>query len=602
MRLATITNWAYGATVVLTLASATTMILAGEAHEDERRAVDQRYQLDQATSQLDTEVYKLTDQVREYIITGDPIYLEIYEREVEQLASIEERIAHIEDVGATDDELAALAESVRWADTLHAQQDMAIAAHQAGASDRARAIMFGPEYERELGRVDALVQRFQYRLDQRTANEIAAAERASRLWRGSSEIVLAITALLFFAVLFFILRQRILRPVVRLSDVVTRLAAQDYRAEPPAYQHIDEIGDMAGAIRIFRENGLERQRLEHERAIDGEKRDLLSRMIQRMQGCETMADISEVVERFAPRVLPGQAGRLYALDKGRGAMVEVGKWLEPLHSDTEFSPNSCWALRRGVMHKSSGDEIDIPCEHLGLQASDAIDCICLPLSAQQETIGLLYIEAGATGVDTGTANDVYVQLLAENIAAVLANLRLREALKEMAMTDALTGLANRRQFDAAFDEQARKADLQNSALSCFVLDVDHFKRFNDTHGHEAGDAVLREIGAVLRNSTRDAHMAFRYGGEEFVLLLPQLDGDAAATRAEQIRSEIEGLALSHKGQDLGSITVSIGVASRAQDIPAERLVMAADSALYKAKDAGRNRVCIAATRMRNAAA
>lgn len=602
MRLATITNWAYGATVALTLASASTMILAGSAHDEERRAVEQRHQLDQATSRLDTEIYKLTDQAREYVITGDPVYLDIYHREVEQLAAIEQRIAEIENRGATQDELEALAESIRWADTLQAQQEVAIAAYRAGNAERAREILFGPEYERELGRVDAMVQRFQYRLDQRTANEIAEAESAAQLWRRFSEVVLVVTALLFFGVLFFILRQRILHPVVRLSDVVKRLAAQDYQVEPPDFGHIDEIGDMAGAIRIFRENGLERQRLEQERAADGEKRDLLSRMIQRMQGCETMADISDVVERFAPRVLPGRAGRLYALDKARGAMVEVSNWLDPLHSRGEFSPTACWALRRGVMHQPCGDEIDIPCEHLGANAGEAVNSICLPLTAQQETIGLLYIEQAERTEKQGAADDVYVQLLAENVAAVLANLRLREALREMAMTDALTTLPNRRQFDTVFAVEAEEAQKDDAALSCLLLDVDHFKRFNDTYGHEAGDAVLREIGGVLRNATREPDMAFRYGGEEFVLLLPNLEGEAAFARAEQIRRDIEALTLVHEGQNLGAVTVSIGLASRAPDIPADRLVIAADSALYKAKDAGRNRVAVAATRMRDAAA
>ncbi|MBC2778057.1 sensor domain-containing diguanylate cyclase [Parasphingopyxis marina] len=602
MRLATITNWAYGATVALTVVSGTTMLLASSAHEKERAAVEQRYRLDQATSRLDAEIYRLTDQAREYVITGDPVHLTVYRRHVDQLDEIQGRISHIEDAGALPDELDALAEGIGWADTLHDEQEAAIAAYQGGDSDTARGIMFGPEYERELARMDNMIERFQYRLDQRTANEVADAERAARLWRTISEIVVAITALLFFCVLFFVLRQRILRPVVRLSDVLTRLAAQDYEVEAPDYDQVDEIGDMAGAIRVFRENGLERQRLEREREADRAARDLLSRMIQRMQGCQTMADLNGIVERFAPQIIPSHAGRLYVLDGARRVMAESCSWLDPRHSGAEFPLNSCWALRRGVMHKPLGDDIDIACEHLGAADGEIVESICLPLTVQQETIGLLYLEAREPGSAQDDAAEIYINLLAENIASSLANFRLREALREMAMIDGLTGIPNRRSFDENLAELAGAAGRGDFPLSCLMLDVDHFKRFNDTHGHEAGDIVLREIGTVLANSTREDGMAFRYGGEEFALLMPDFGLDAANDRAEQIRAEIRALSLHQGDRALGAITVSIGLASAPELVPVDRLINAADAALYRAKESGRDRIVVATARDKKAAA
>lgn len=123
--------------------------------------------------------------------------------------------------------------------------------------------------------------------------------------------MVGLTALLFLFVLGFILKRRVLRPVVRLSDVVNRLASQDYAVETPSFNQIDEIGDMAQAIRIFRENGLARQRLEKERDADWAIRELLARMTQRLQGCENFADVINVAELFAPNVAPGIAGRLY---------------------------------------------------------------------------------------------------------------------------------------------------------------------------------------------------------------------------------------------------------------------------------------------------
>ncbi len=354
MRLATITNWAYGATVALTAVSGTTMLLASNAQDRERAAVDQRYRLDQASSKLGSEIYGLTDRARQYVNTGDPTYLIVYRREAATLRPIEDRIRHLGDAGASADELTALKEAFRWADTLLDEQREAIAAHERGDERRSRQILFGAEYERELDRAETLVERFQYRLDQRTDAEVIAATNLARQWKTVSEIVLCVTGLLFLCVLFFVFKQRVLRPVVRLSDVVNRLAAQDYAVEPPYGGRIDEIGDMAQAIRVFRENGLERQRLEEERNADRHVRDLLSRMTQRMQSCDTLFDLKEVIQRFAPEIAPGLAGRLYLVDGSRNAVVEACSWLGPVQSRTEFSPIACWALRRGLPHRPLG--------------------------------------------------------------------------------------------------------------------------------------------------------------------------------------------------------------------------------------------------------
>ena len=302
MRLSTITNWAYGATVALTLVSGTTMLLASNTQQRERAAVAQRHGLDQATANLEREVFALTDHARQYLNTGDETYAVLYRSDVAALASIEDRIRHIRDAGASLQELTLLRDALRWADTLHDEQQAALVAHARGDDAGARRILFGAEYERELDRAVMLVERFQDQLDQRTDAEVEDASRVAQVWRTISEIVLGLTGLLFLGVLYFIFKRRVLRPVVRLSDVVNRLAAQDFAVEPPSYDEIDEIGDMAQAIRIFRENGLERQRLEEERSTDRAVRDLLSRMTQRMQGCDTLLDLREVVQCFVPEI------------------------------------------------------------------------------------------------------------------------------------------------------------------------------------------------------------------------------------------------------------------------------------------------------------
>lgn len=236
MRLATITNWAYGLTVALTLASGTTMLLASAAQDCERAAVEQRQLLDQATSTVDVEAAALSGLARQYAIAGGPADLVAYRREAAALGAVEDRTRRIRDAGASAAELGALHEAMRWADALRAEQQQAIAMRQAGDRRSAIDILFAPEYARELDRIQAAIERFQYRIDQRTDAALQAADSVSRLWRGVSEAVLATTGLLFLCVLFFVFRQRVLRPVVKLSDVVARLAAQDYAAEPPSYR------------------------------------------------------------------------------------------------------------------------------------------------------------------------------------------------------------------------------------------------------------------------------------------------------------------------------------------------------------------------------
>jgi diguanylate cyclase (GGDEF)-like protein len=220
------------------------------------------------------------------------------------------------------------------------------------------------------------------------------------------------------------------------------------------------------------------------------------------------------------------------------------------------------------------------------------DTLCLPLIAQGETLGLLYFEpiGDATAPETP---EIYIAILAENISLALANFRLRDALRELALTDPLTGLANRRQLDTRLEEQLDKAFRSGHPISCLMLDVDHFKRFNDTFGHEAGDAVLREVGALLRSSVREPELAFRYGGEEFTLLLPGLDAERAAERAEELRGRLADLKTAHDGTDLGPITVSVGVACAPELCRLGRLLQVADNALLDAKARGRDRVAVA---------
>ena len=168
---------------------------------------------------------------------------------------------------------------------------------------------------------------------------------------------------------------------------------------------------------------------------------------------------------------------------------------------------------------------------------------------------------------------------------------LREKLQEQAMHDKLTGLYNRHYVEEWFGLELRRAQRHGRPIAAIMLDIDQFKRFNDSFGHEAGDLVLRELAVVLRRFARKSDVACRYGGEEFLVLLPECPFDAARSKAEQLREEVAKLELRYDDQPLGPVTVSLGVAAFPDHAKeSEQLLRCADEALYLAKQSGRNRV------------
>ena len=166
-------------------------------------------------------------------------------------------------------------------------------------------------------------------------------------------------------------------------------------------------------------------------------------------------------------------------------------------------------------------------------------------------------------------------------------------LRELALLDALTGLGNRRHFDQALDRELRRAIRDHTSIALLMIDADHFKAYNDSYGHPAGDNCLRAIGSAIRSVVqRPSDVRVRYGGEEFAVLLTGTDEAGAVAVADAIQANIAALQMRHAGSPHGQVSVSIGVASVKPDrgtIRGDKLVRAADRALYAAKAAGRNR-------------
>ncbi|WP_105632060.1 diguanylate cyclase [Cronobacter dublinensis] len=588
MRIATITNFAYGATVALTLASGVVLMMASSADKEERAAVRQSAAFDRLTETVEQETYALTELARVYVVERRAEDLAAWQAKKAQDDNDEAHLARLRDVGATPEELDHLREGMALAHELEDEQQQAVEAVARGENERAMQLLFGVGYERELDKMDFQFAHFRSLLDQRTSAAIQQATDASMRLRTLSEIMVGLTALLFLFVLGFILKRRILRPVVKLSDVVNRLATQDYDVETPLLQQVDEIGDMAQAIHIFRENGLARQRLEQERDADWAIRRLLSRMTQRLQGSESRHDIIELTRLFAPQIAPGLAGRLYVLDTRDNLMTCVARWLDVSGGDAAFTPDECWALRRGQMHSPGRDLVDIPCKHLSAVA--ATKAICVPLIAQNETIGLLSFEKINEDREPPY---VYLELMAETLALALANQKLRDELIEKAMYDPLTGMRNRYHLEEALHACISQAEASGAPVSCLMIDIDYFKTLNDQYGHDAGDAALKEIARAMRATLSDTAQAFRYGGEEFLVLLPGMAEAQAHALATRIMHQVSGLSLRYNGQEIGPVSVSIGLATWPDHARRENLVKNADIALYLAKEMGRSRIVVA---------
>lgn len=585
MRIATITNWAYGATVCLTIASGIVMLMASSADNTERQAVAQRQVFDQLTEEIDNDAWALSDLARLYVVGKDPDVLKEYRQKETALKSIEHRLSKLNDAGATGEELALLHEGVQIVDALQDEQQAALANMARGETAQAMALLYGKIYEQELDRSQERLDHFRQLLDNRARDAIDDATRASRTLRTLSEVMVGLTALLFLFVLGFILQHRVLRPVVRLSDVVHRLASQDYAVETPDFKQIDEIGDMAQAVRIFRENGLARQQLEKERDANWAIRELLARMTQRLQGCENFDDVINVAELFAPNIAPGVAGRLFVLDRDPWQMRCVAEWLSPEGKTSPFHPDECWAVRRGQSHPPVHGEPDIGCYHLPETCHS--HSLCVPLIAQGEAIGLLSFQ----NLNEQTASTrAYLELMAEALGLALANQRLRDALLEKALYDPLTGLRNRHHLEDMLGTQLNLAMRSKEPLSCLMIDIDHFKHINDRFGHEAGDGVIKSVAAIIQRVVRDQGTAFRYGGEEFLVLLNGMDEEAASRVATDIYNGVREMALRFAGTDIGHVDVSIGVASYPEHVQSDNLLRAADVALYRAKELGRARI------------
>jgi diguanylate cyclase (GGDEF)-like protein len=184
-----------------------------------------------------------------------------------------------------------------------------------------------------------------------------------------------------------------------------------------------------------------------------------------------------------------------------------------------------------------------------------------------------------------------VHAFTEVSALALANIQLRASLLHQSIRDPLTSLYNRRYLQEFLSKQIYQSERTKNSLALLMIDVDYFKKVNDIYGHDAGDIVLKELAQLFLNHVRPGDIACRYGGEEFVLVLYNINGDNARKRAEKLKHDASLLIVEYGAQPIGSISISIGIAIYSEDgVTCEKLIESADKALYFAKNTGRNKV------------
>ena len=328
-----------------------------------------------------------------------------------------------------------------------------------------------------------------------------------------------------------------------------------------------------------------------------EEIQLFSKMNDFLQTSTTEAEAYAVISDVVTQMFPDDSGAVFVLSASRTMLEASAVWGPLPPSNVIFPPNECWAHRRGQVHLALTHERQ--CQHV---SDEGHMYVCLPLLAQGETLGVLHILDGPLTSDLARAGEARMadkcrlaKILADNIGLGIANLKLRESMRNLSIRDSLTGLFNRRYMEEAFAQEMHRATRNEAQLAVIMIDIDHFKRFNDNFGHDGGDAVLRTLGEYLQKHVRGGDIACRFGGEEFILILSPSTADGACQRAEKIRAGAALLNLTHANRDLGKITLSLGVAmfpDNAADAAA--VVKAADVALYEAKRNGRNRVVMAA--------
>jgi len=440
------------------------------------------------------------------------------------------------------------------------------------------------------------------------------------VWSGSLFVVLVFP---FAVIIYFSVSRFITRPITKLGNVVADIAKGnlDVKAEVTSEDEIGKLSEsfnkMAMELKESRDKLLDYStdletkvesrtaelKLSNEQlnvhAKELEQRNLeihlLSNLVGILQTCLNSEEAYLIIAQRLSQIFPENSGALYLFKSSRNLLEIVVVWGKTPPEELMFAPDDCSAMRRILTNLVLNSQKGLPCKHAGERTA----YLCIPMMTQGEVLGLMHLVLDQSDADKNMQQLEDTQrlavIVAENIGLALGNLKLRETMRSLAIRDPLTNLYNRRFMEESLEREIRLAERKLTPIGIIMIDIDHFKLFNDTYGHDAGDSVLREVGMFIKKNIRSNDIGCRYGGEEFMIIMPGAILEINQQRAEHLVELIRNLKIQHGNRLLGSITLSVGVAIYPKHgSTLEVVVQAADAALYKAKQAGRDRVCVAA--------
>jgi diguanylate cyclase (GGDEF)-like protein/PAS domain S-box-containing protein len=318
---------------------------------------------------------------------------------------------------------------------------------------------------------------------------------------------------------------------------------------------------------------------------------LLSEMGDMLRACFTTEEAYTVIVRVAQQVFPVQVGALYVITPSRNLVESVAIWGDASAAERVFAPDDCWALRRGRVHWVENSKIGLLCKHLRHPAPRGY--LCVPMMAQSEALGVLHLAEP----DDSSITDAKQRLaitMAEHIAMALSNLRLHETLRSQSIRDPLTGLFNRHFMEESLELELRRAARNQRPLGMIMLELDNFKELSLAAGRDAADTALRETGNLIQSVVRKEDVACRFGGEKFVVLLPQGGAEVTQQRAESFREMIKRLEIKHRNQPVGRLSASLGIAVFPDNgRTVEVLLRVTEGALNRARAEGGDRIVVA---------
>ncbi|MGQ9471669.1 MAG: diguanylate cyclase [Candidatus Aminicenantales bacterium] len=434
----------------------------------------------------------------------------------------------------------------------------------------------------------------------------------------------------FFALFVFLaggllsyyLSALVTRPLRQIIATVSEIAAGDH-SRRVGVNSKDELGQLASSFNQMLDRLEETMRHLEEAKSNLEKRvtertaelaesvsqlelrnkeiNWLFQMSDSFQMAQNEAEIVSIAVNYARRLFPAESGAIYLKGKEGRALDIRGSWGDKKPRHSNFFPEDCWALRKGQAHMAKDPEKDIICPHLLNEAEFRPPSLCVPLVSFGESLGVFVINccSGKEEIkEPFTPSKSELEILAlqftQRLSTALSAIRLREFLKEQSIRDPLTGLYNRRFLEETFERELLRARRAGNMVAVMMLDIDHFKKFNDLYGHDAGDEVLVALARIFQKSVRREDVVCRYGGEEFTIIMPVNSLDIARSRAELILDRVHHLEIFHNDNVFRNLTVSIGLASFPENgETAEVILSAADEALLEAKKKGGNRIVLA---------